>query len=151
MTLTRTLSIALLAGFALTLAACGGGLGGDAPSDGTILGSDFDNDPADRPPVIRVINGARSTRIRYAWAYESYTGETFFYDFSDNPIPVGFSSLPLGGLNVSQYDIYVEFVDGHRSYNGSTATSDPYNGTPIGRGLPRVNPGEDARVTMSYN
>ena len=143
MTLTRTLSVVLLVGFALSLAACGGGTGEDD------FFSDDGSDPANKPPVIRVINGANSTNIRYIWAYESYTGETFFYE-ADNLRP-GRSTPPLGGLNVSQYDIYVEFVDGHRSYNGTTATFDPYNGQAIGRGLPRVNPGEDARVTISYN
>ncbi len=149
MTLIRTLSIALLAGLALSLAACGGGLGGDAPSDGTILGSDFEGDPANKAPTITVINGANSTTIRHIWAYESYTGDTKFYP--DVFEPVGGPGVGLGGLNISQYDIYVEFVDGHRSYNGTTSTFDPYNLQPIGRGLPRVNPGEEAVVTISYN
>ena len=140
MTLLRTLSIALLAGLVLSLAACGGGGGED-------FGTDSGFDPASTSPSITVVNGANSTTIKHIYAYESYTGETLFYE--DVYLPAG-SSTGLLGLNVSQYDIYVEYVDGHRSYDGSTSTNDPYNGTPIGRGLPRVNPGEDAVVVIEY-
>ncbi len=142
MTLLRTLSIALLAGLVLSLAACGGGTGG-----GDDFGSNTGFDPASQAPDITVVNGASSTTIKHIYAYESYTGETLFYE--NVYLPAG-SATSLLGLNVSQYDIYVEFVNGHRSYDGTTDTNDPYNGTSIFRRLPRVNPGEEAVVEIEY-
>ncbi|MDJ0975289.1 MAG: hypothetical protein QNJ98_12565 [Planctomycetota bacterium] len=138
MTRLGPLPTLIFAALALTLTACGGGGGGiDEFATG--------DDPGNVPPTITIQNGSPGTTITRVYFYEAYTGDTLYADDRIGSTPQGY-----GGFNVSQYDIYVEYSDGHRSYSGNTSTSDPYNGAPIGRGIPRVNPGENAVVTMFY-
>ena len=143
----RSFQLVFLSVFVLGLAACGGA---DGDTGGLSGGhDDFDDDPAEQVFTVTITNDANFTDIDEIWIYEAFTGQLYlFNNDSDLDLPPGWSQPIV--LQGSQYDFYVYYSDGHRSDDAVSIMTDPYNGSTVTLGQPRVHAGHDAQVIFSY-